>query len=380
LNELVRYCNEEHHLGALMLTGEWGCGKTFLIEKELAEALKETHFIVRVSLLGLENIEALNDAVRKQWLKVCTPFLGKMKQERERLKTSSYVISTIMAILKSLTSVGGSVASAVVAVDPLEYIPLEPVVEDLHHKGVKKRVILVFDDLSRSRLDLTTLVGTVNEYCENMNFTTIIVSEEGFIRSTSEKETLVYRMIKEKTVERTVRYVPDYKKIIHNIIADTEWQDEEYAEYLGASEEVIYDAFVTEAPGSSDRIGKHHNFRSLTCALREFWRFYQVLTEHQVPDIDKHLYAFIAYIVVARSGIFKGGKLCFKIEEEYIRQLYPDYMPEMLPECIRQWIDYGIWDEEEIMKQISVWKRPKLFNRAERVPAREEAPDQTDSP
>ena len=68
LQELVRYCNEENHLGAFLLTGEWGCGKTYLIETDLTEALRATHFIVRVSLLGVESINALNDAVRRQWL------------------------------------------------------------------------------------------------------------------------------------------------------------------------------------------------------------------------------------------------------------------------------------------------------------------------
>ena len=38
LEELVRYCNEDHHLGALLLTGEWGCGKTYLIDNNLTEA------------------------------------------------------------------------------------------------------------------------------------------------------------------------------------------------------------------------------------------------------------------------------------------------------------------------------------------------------
>ena len=83
LHELVRYCTQERHQGAILLTGEWGCGKTYLVEKKLSEALSETHCIVHVSLFGMEDIDALNDAVRKQWLYVCTPFLGKMNQNKE---------------------------------------------------------------------------------------------------------------------------------------------------------------------------------------------------------------------------------------------------------------------------------------------------------
>ena len=35
LEELKYYCNEKQPVGAIMLTGEWGCGKTYFIENEL---------------------------------------------------------------------------------------------------------------------------------------------------------------------------------------------------------------------------------------------------------------------------------------------------------------------------------------------------------
>ena len=42
LEELAYYCGETEPVGALLLTGEWGCGKTYLIENELREKVKET--------------------------------------------------------------------------------------------------------------------------------------------------------------------------------------------------------------------------------------------------------------------------------------------------------------------------------------------------
>ncbi len=352
LQELVRYCNKEHHLGALLLTGEWGCGKTYLIEKELAEELRETHFIVRVSLLGIDSIDALNNAIRKQWLLKCTPFLGKLKQEKERA-ANGRLIEAIRGILLSLNPVGGSIASAVVAVDPLEYIPLEPTVEDLHSDGVKKRVVLVFDDLSRSKLDLNIIMGTINEYCENKGFATIVVAEEGFIKTLSTVDRMVYKMIKEKTISRTVRYIPDYQKIIHDIIMQSDWQSQEYAEYLSEKEGIIYKVFVSDPSCERDRLDKYHSFRSLTCALQEFCRLYEVMTEHQVANIDQYLCSYISYNMVSRNGIHKNGQLCFEIEERDIEELYPDFQTELLPMGIRQWIEYGIWDEDTILKQIS---------------------------
>ena len=59
LNELIHYCNENNPIGALLLTGEWGCGKTYLIEKDLTRALEKTHVIVKVSLFGITDANAL---------------------------------------------------------------------------------------------------------------------------------------------------------------------------------------------------------------------------------------------------------------------------------------------------------------------------------
>ena len=352
LQELVRYCSEEQHLGALLLTGEWGCGKTHLIEKELSEALKSTHFIVRVSLLGVDSVSALNNAVKKQWLYTCTPFLGKLDQKGERIKNGG-LLTVIKNILMSLNPVSGGIASAIVSVDPMEYIPLEPVVEDYHEKGIQKRVVLVFDDLSRSKLDLNIVIGTINEYCENKGFPTIVIGEEEFVKAMASIDPVAYRMIKEKTIARTVRYVPEYQEIIHSIVTKAKWPNPEYADFLAENEQIIHAVFVADPPAREGESGKYRNFRSLTCALQEFSRLYDTMTEHQIPNIAQLLYSFTAYILISRNGVNKNGQPSFEVKDEEIKKLYPDYKPEMLPVSIRQWIDNGIWEEEAIIRQVS---------------------------
>lgn len=52
VDELVYYCHECEPVGALLLSGEWGCGKTYLIEHELKMHLQihqssfEFHYLV----------------------------------------------------------------------------------------------------------------------------------------------------------------------------------------------------------------------------------------------------------------------------------------------------------------------------------------------
>ena len=60
IEELKYYCNELQPVGALMLTGEWGCGKTYLLNNILKDAIEDTHIILRVSLFGLESIEEVH--------------------------------------------------------------------------------------------------------------------------------------------------------------------------------------------------------------------------------------------------------------------------------------------------------------------------------
>lgn len=69
LDELLYYCQEGNSFGALMLTGRWGCGKTFIIEHDLVERLGDAYIILRISLFGANSIDAINKTVQKSFLK-----------------------------------------------------------------------------------------------------------------------------------------------------------------------------------------------------------------------------------------------------------------------------------------------------------------------
>ena len=350
LQELVRYCNEEKHLGALMLTGESGCGKTYLIEHDLTEELSETHFVVHVSLLGVNTAEELEKDIREEYLMVCTPFLGKLKEERDRHPN---LFTAINDVLRSLLPTKGNIASAVGSVDVLDLVPLEPVVEDIHKKGVIKKVVLVLDDLNRTQLDWRKFVGIVNEFCEIKGFATIAVGDMDAFRPPSKYDVWLYKTVKEKTFCRTVRYTPDYGEIIHSIISQSTWQSEAYQDFLTENEEIVRNAFYGPCEEHDKKLDKYHHVRSLNCAMQEFFPLYEVLTELQVPEIGQYLYSFIVYMLLSRSGINRNGQPSFESTEEEIRLLYPDYRPELMPTEIRQWIEDGIWEKERIVSYIS---------------------------
>ncbi len=351
LHELIYYCSEENPLGAVLLTGEWGCGKTYLIETTLAEALSNSHLIVRVSLFGINSIDTLNEVVHKQWLYVCTPFLGKLKQQREKLQKESGFFIAVGNVLRSLNPVAGNVASAMVAVDPIDLVPISPEAEDFATGG-KKKVVLIFDDLERSHLDTREILGCINDYCENQKFNTIVIANEDYLLSAERDGDQTFHILKEKVIAHTILYEPEYSEIVHTILTERTWNSEPYAAFLLENEQLILEAFAGQPPAGAEALAKSHNVRSLICALNQFFRVYVHLDENQIPDMEKYLYSFIVFALVVKNGYYKDGKPCSDIQIEDIVRLYPDYSPDYMPGSVRKWVAFGVWNRENFENEV----------------------------
>ena len=167
--------------------------------------------------------------------------------------------------------------------------------------------------------------------------------EEHFDTDSIQKSVMLYKTVKEKTIAR------------NSILTKSVWPSQEYADFLVENEQRINDVFAGDSSDRKSKIRKYHNIRSLSCALQEFYRLYELLTELQVPEIRQYLYSFIAYMIVSRNGINRDGRPSFDNREEEIKLLYPDYRPELLSEDIREWIEDGIWSEESIYRHIHEW-------------------------
>ncbi len=357
LHELIYYCSEEDPMGAVFLTGEWGCGKTYLVETTLAKALSNSHMIVRVSLFGINSIDALNEAVHRQWLYVCTPFLGKLKQQREKLKKDSSFFAAVGNALRAVNPVAGGVASAMVAVDPIDLIPISPEADDLA-SGVRKKVVLVFDDLERSRLDSLEILGCINDYCENQDFNSIIIANEDYLLTAAHKDDLTIQVLKEKVIAHTVLYEPEYSEIVHAVLTERTWQSEPYTAFLLENEQRILEAFAGEPPADAEGLAKSHNIRSLIFALKQFFRVYVHLDQNHISYMEKYLYSFIVYSLVVKNGYFKDGKSCSDIQKEDLVRLYPDYSSDYMPDSVRKWVAYGVWDRSVFEEEV-LGKRPE---------------------
>ena len=84
--EIESYLNCKEATGALLLTGEWGCGKSYLI-KEIAKEFSEKKIAVAViSLFGITEVKTLNQRVQSAYFALQMPHAKKIKKAAKPMK------------------------------------------------------------------------------------------------------------------------------------------------------------------------------------------------------------------------------------------------------------------------------------------------------
>lgn len=386
LSELEYYCHEENSFGALMFTGEWGCGKTYLIEHELAERLGEGFIIIRISLFGESSVESINRKVQKAYFQEVMLNMGgnveelvkalpgvtdekasqigeginraagKFEDMSDKLNKSKFgrFIHFAAEMAKKIPG-----ADKVLALNPSECMPVEASIAD-------KRVILVFDDLERSTLDEVAVLGCINEYCENKHIKTIIVaneekileknfeqeadiSQEAGFDKTMHTDTVVkikYSEIKEKIVVRTIKNIPDYKSIFTKIITDYNTQVEEYKNFLIENKMCLVSVFTS---------GSIANIRSIKCAIQDFQRVFIELRKKGIEDdLPIYFQTFVAYTLLIKTGrISKSEKYGYLFCDSEIEKEYPGYyVRRYMLSGVKEWLTEGKWNEKNICDDI----------------------------
>lgn len=372
LDELKNYCNIERPVGALMLTGEWGCGKTYLLNTELVNILKETHIFLRISLFGIMSIEEVKTEVQKKWLNECInskDTTGKIA--RSLNKYGGSVMNTAKNLNEFMPGPVKNVVSGLFSINVLDFVNIETKIGD-------KKVVLIFDDLERACVSTTDLLGCINGYCENLGFSTIIVANEDKIQEGDNN--IKYNEIKEKIIQRTVRHYPDYDFVVNSVIKNMQFESDNYKSFLVKYvDEIIVifsgktkdgkslDDFVKNFTKVSDTHveldNKHiqelltkrpHNIRSLKCALQDFERVYNLLIKYEIPKKNEWLFSFIAFVFSARAGFGeRDEEYGMLLTEANVAVLYPGYYnTNYMINGIKTWIIDGEWDKKDINCQL----------------------------
>ncbi|MCP1100902.1 hypothetical protein M2454_000115 [Aequitasia blattaphilus] len=383
VDELVYFCQEENVFGALMFTGKWGCGKTYLIENDLAKALGNEYIILRISLFGESSIDSIHQKVQKAYFQEVMLNMGGNIEEfakafphvssEKAAQLGDHVEKVTETISDLSEKIGKSKFGKVVqfasgmakkvpgfdkilALNPSDCMPVEESIAGRH-------VILVFDDLERSNLDEIDVLGCINEYSENKHIKTIIVAneekiiaknqeshedgEEGFSGTERKSGKIKYSEIKEKIVTRTLKNIPDYKKIIENLAMSYQTKKYEYKDFLSNHIVDLINVFIC---------GNIENIRSVKCAMQDFQRVFVELKEKGIDEeLPAYFQTFVSYTLLAKEGkISKSDRYGYIFCDADVEKEYPGYyVRRYMLTSIREWIMMGEWNEKNISDDIN---------------------------
>lgn len=360
LEELKYYCNEKQPVGAIMLTGEWGCGKTYFIENGLRKELEKTHVIIRISLFGLSSIESIKNEVQLNWLQSYIDEKSETKGLGEKgINALQGLMNVANEETKNRFGPIGFIINKLYSLDIVDFIKVSPTIGN-------KKVVLVFDDLERSSLSTNDMLGCINDYCENFHIHTIIVANEEYVKSKNEdKETdksIKYETIKEKIIYKTLVFNPDYCSIIENIINNYECNSNEYKQFLKTCIPKINNIFMVFVSPSILKeekvlINRPHNMRSLKYSLHDFERIYKILHTKYFKNIDGWLSSFICYSLCCKANLIDFNKKDSPyggIFERSIEQtLFPEeYDSNCITNGMKEYVQNGTWNLKVISKEL----------------------------
>jgi hypothetical protein len=227
LNEYIfHYLKKDKTRTAVMLTGEWGSGKTYYIENKLVPFLKEQKATcVVVSLYGLEDTYAISKSI---YIELRMHILA--GKATERLTSGRIIAKSIFKNIASMAKID------------LDFDKKD--LKQLYESVDLKDKLLIFEDIERSNIAVTELLGYVNGLVERDGVKVLLVANENEIlkkqpaelgfntdvfkkkpksedeRTEVTEDIKTYLHIKEKTISDTIQFVGDTTKAIEEIIKD----------------------------------------------------------------------------------------------------------------------------------------------------------------
>lgn len=351
--EILEYINQNSNNGALLVTGKWGCGKTYLIQDITSQLNNSDKYLaVSISLFGIDSIEVLHNEIKNRvfFNRGFDKTPDKLKKQLNKVKDFALTASTILGehfkIAKSI--------NAALTVRWQDFFFVEKYISCYNsanttkndNKIIKKELILFFDDFERSKIDRIDLMGAINGYSENKNIKVIIIADEEKIKSTNNTDNdNKYEEFKEKLVSRTIQIKYDYQKAIESIVNSYIETTEGYKDFLKTHIGTINKIF-TES--------QVENLRSVKAFITDYERVYTAWNNSNVPlDLETNVfYMFGAMLFGVKGGFYKEGEYGYIFSDVHFKELFSRWSSTYELYSVQKWITKGIWDEQVFLDEI----------------------------
>ncbi len=292
--------------GALLLTGEWGSGKTYYIKNHVFPRLeKETEFIpLIVSLYGITDKNEIARMVFFEYFdrkgKHSTFSIASITKYIEKLLGTFPCLNKHVDLEKLITGTGDSL---------FRFLP--------HNK-----LLICFDDLERvsDQINTIDILGLINNLVENKGYKILIIANNDEIKEIS--------AFKEKTIEKTIHFTPNISAIIDSII--NSYSDDSFKKYLHDNKEFLLKTLnpKTEDENDAKYLKKSFsNIRTIKFAIEHFKYPFEILNKKKdiTDELTQTQLRSIWLFVLSVSTEFRKSNITFDNRADLDNQTFSLY-------------------------------------------------------
>ena len=217
------YLEDRENSYALMLTGEWGCGKTYFVKHALTENLEageSRHPVVVASAYGVKDLAELCGAIEAGFISKCA--IGRAGSGEKSRKDSlvEFAKDTGVSFLGKKIRELEKKAGVDLKMAPLNAVNLI----------IGPEALLIIDDVERCDMGLRELLGAVDHLVVGCGKKVILVCNEDEWRKRIEPKdgkgqdargtAKEYENLIEKTVWRKCRFEPSVDSVVERVLGD----------------------------------------------------------------------------------------------------------------------------------------------------------------
>lgn len=376
LERVQDYIKESIYKYAVMIDGNWGCGKTYFIKEKLINILKDKNLDKKFIYISLYGLATINDIKQAIYIETLSNFSKKKKKYIEYLKLFKPLLKTIDYI----SSIDGSFL-------------VDNVIKQIQNNTTIKSsdmLVVVMDDLERCECPINEVLGYINSIIEHSKIKVIIVANEEEINKSSlftntELKYLVamqnidtntftqssekddnfktdaplslntlkkqaeiifdkktdYELIREKVIGEVFHYSPNFKAAIINILENAKL-DKNLKSHLMEETDYFVEIMIEK---------NHQNLRTFQFFLQKFAFMYQNLKN--TTKITSPIFTILKKQTFSECIKFKSGKA------EETRQQYP-----LLHLLVETFVTKSIWNTELVTEALNEYQRLNQKNDA----------------